>query len=135
MSDFAKNIKNDTNVIDLGTGTGILGFLLIAKTKVNKVTGIEIQSEIADMANRSIKLNKLEDKFEILNCNINELDKIVKKGKIAKIHLKNTDDSIHTVESYLTGGEVLGFGLEKELGQDIITNENVDTIAFVSRRS
>ncbi len=78
LSDFAKNIKNNSNVIDLGTGTGILGFLLIAKTKVNSVTGVEIQSEIADMANRSIAMNKLENKFEIINCNINELDKRLK---------------------------------------------------------
>jgi len=78
----------------------------------------------------------LREKESIVECNnINELNEIVKNGKIAKIHLKNTDESVHTVESYLTGGEVLGFGLEKEFGQDIITLEKVDTIAFVSRRS
>ena len=67
--------------------------------------------------------------------NINKLAEIVKDGKIAKVYLKNTDESVHTVESYLTGGEVLGFGLEKENGSDIITQENVNTIAFISRRS
>ena len=51
------------------------------------------------------------------------------------MHLKNTDESVHIVESHLTGGEVLGFGLNKENGYDIVTQENVDTIAFVSRRS
>ncbi|MBR2703865.1 MAG: tRNA1(Val) (adenine(37)-N6)-methyltransferase [Clostridia bacterium] len=78
LSDFAKGLKNNSNVIDLGTGTGILGFLLIAKTKVNKITGVEIQQEIADMANRSIIMNKLEDKFEIINCNIKELESKLK---------------------------------------------------------
>lgn len=78
LSDFAKNIKEGSNVIDLGTGTGILGFLLIAKTKVNKVIGVEIQKEIADMASRSIAINNLEEKFEIVNCNIKEIDKILK---------------------------------------------------------
>ncbi len=78
LSDFAKNIKYNSNVLDLGTGTGILGFLLIAKTKVNKVIGIEIQSDIADMANRSIVMNGLEDRFEIINCNINDLEEKLK---------------------------------------------------------
>lgn len=78
LSDFAKNIRNNSNVMDMGTGTGVLGFLLIAKTKINKVTGIEIQPEIADMARRSIQLNNLEEKFEIINCDINELEKNVK---------------------------------------------------------
>ena len=78
LSDFAKNIKKNSNVLDLGTGTGILGFLLIAKSNVNKVTGIEIQPEIVDMANRSIVMNKLEDKFEVVNCDIKDLDKRLK---------------------------------------------------------
>ena len=78
LSDFAKNIKNGCNVLDLGTGTGILGFLLIAKTKLKKVIGVEIQNEIADMALRSIKMNNLEDKFEIINSNIKDLDKKLK---------------------------------------------------------
>ena len=78
----------------------------------------------------------LKEKDSIVQCdNLSDLNEIVKSGKVAKIHLNNTDESVHKVESYLTGGEVLGFGLEKEQGQDIITLEKVDTTAFVSRRS
>ena len=57
LTDFAKNIKQNLNIIDLGTGTGIIPILLYGKTKNNKFVGIEIQEEVADMANRSIKLN------------------------------------------------------------------------------
>ncbi|MBQ3407832.1 MAG: tRNA1(Val) (adenine(37)-N6)-methyltransferase [Clostridia bacterium] len=78
LSDFAKNIKNNSKVIDLGTGTGILGFLLLAKTKISKIIGIEIQKEIAEMAQRSIRMNKLEEKFEVLNYNIKDIDKVLK---------------------------------------------------------
>ncbi len=78
LSDFARNVKINSNVLDLGTGTGILGFLLIAKTNVKKVIGIEVQPEIADMANRSVQLNNLEHKFEIINCNIKDINKILK---------------------------------------------------------
>lgn len=79
LSDFAKNIKKNSNVIDMGTGTGILGFLLIAKTRINEVIGIEIQPEIADMAQRSIAMNCLDNKFKILNCNIKEIDNKLKE--------------------------------------------------------
>lgn len=78
LSDFAKNIKNNSNVLDLGTGTGIIGILLTQKTKLKKIYGIEVQEEIADMAKRSVILNKLEDKMEIINSNIKDLEKHLK---------------------------------------------------------
>jgi len=73
LSEFAKDIKNNSKVIDLGTGTGIIGFLLLAKTNIKEVVGIEVQAEVADMANRSIRLNKMENKFKIINCNIKDI--------------------------------------------------------------
>ena len=80
LSDFAKNIKNNSNVIDLGTGTGILGILLSAKTKLKHITGIEIQKEVYEIAKRNIKLNNLENKFNIINEDINNLKKILKNN-------------------------------------------------------
>lgn len=76
LSDFAKNIKKDANVIDLGTGTGIIATLLCGKTSLRQVVGVEIQKEVYDMAKRSIKLNSLEDKFDIINEDILNLNKI-----------------------------------------------------------
>lgn len=75
LSDFAKGIRNGSNVLDLGTGTGILGILLCGKTKLNRITGVEIQQEVYDMAKRSIKLNNLEDRFMVINEDIKDLDK------------------------------------------------------------
>ena len=79
LSDFAKNIKRNAKVLDLGTGTGIIPILLCGKTELKKVIGVEIQEEVAKMAKKSILLNGLEGRFEILNCNIKELNKIYKK--------------------------------------------------------
>ena len=76
LSDFAKNIKKDSMVLDLGTGTGIIPILLCGKTKLKKVTRIELQEEVAKMAKKSIKLNNLEDKFNVINENILNLNKI-----------------------------------------------------------
>lgn len=73
LSDFAKDIRNNSRVLDLGTGTGILGLLLCGKTKLSKIYGIDIQEDVCDMASRSIKLNNLEDRFEIINKNIKDL--------------------------------------------------------------
>lgn len=72
LSDFAKNIKNGAKVVDIGTGTGIIAILLCAKTGLSKIYGIEVQDEVAKMAKRSVKLNNLEDKMDVLNINIKE---------------------------------------------------------------
>ncbi len=80
LSDFAKNIKKDSQVIDLGTGTGIINILLSEKTNASKFVGVEIQEEVANMAMRSVKLNNLENKIEIINENILNLENIYKKN-------------------------------------------------------
>ena len=85
LSDFAKDIRNKSKVIDLGTGTGILCILLSAKTNLEKIYGIEIQEDVADMAKRSVKLNNLENKIEIINKNILDLTDIFEKNSIDSI--------------------------------------------------
>lgn len=80
LTDFAKNIKQNSKVIDLGTGTGIIPILLSGKTKNTSFVGVEIQEEVANMAKRSIKLNSLEEKIEILNMNILDLNNKFKRG-------------------------------------------------------
>lgn len=76
LSDFAKNIKKNSLVLDLGTGTGIIPILLCGKTELKKIIGVEIQKEVSDMAKRSSKLNNLEDRFQVLNEDILNLNKI-----------------------------------------------------------
>lgn len=78
LSDFAREIKQGSNVIDLGTGTGILPILLSAKTKDTTITGIEIQETLAEMASRSIKYNLLENRVKIFCEDIKNLKNIYK---------------------------------------------------------
>ena len=85
LSDFAKTIKKNTTVVDIGTGTGIISILLCKKTKLKKIYGIEIQEEVAEMASRSAKLNCLEDKFEVINENIKDIFKKLEPNSIDAI--------------------------------------------------
>ena len=81
ISDFAKEIKKDSYGVDLGTGTGIISILLTAKTELRKIFGLEIQEEVANMAERSVILNKMQDKIEILNINIKDILKSTENSK------------------------------------------------------
>lgn len=75
LSGFAR-VKAGARVLDLGTGTGIIPILLEAKTEAAHLTGLEIQPESADMARRSVALNGLEKKIDIVRGDIKEADKI-----------------------------------------------------------
>ncbi|MBE5835833.1 MAG: tRNA1(Val) (adenine(37)-N6)-methyltransferase [Butyrivibrio sp.] len=59
-------------VLDLGTGTGIIPILMEAKTKAAQLIGLEIQKESAQMARRSVALNDLQDKIQIVDGDIKE---------------------------------------------------------------
>ena len=85
LSDFAKNIRNNSKVLDLGTGTGILCILLAGKTNLKEIYGIEIQPEVADMAKRSVELNFLQDKVKIVNDSILNLENIFEKASVEAI--------------------------------------------------
>ena len=69
-------VKNGEQVLDLGTGTGIIPILLEAKTKGKHFTGLEIQPDSADMAARSVALNGLNDRIDIVTGDIKDASKI-----------------------------------------------------------
>lgn len=71
LSGFAK-IKKNENVLDMGTGTGIIPILLKAKTAGRHFTGLEIQEECAQMAERSVRYNHMEEDVSIVQGDIKE---------------------------------------------------------------
>lgn len=74
LSKFAKCSKNNSVVYDLGAGTGIISILMAAKQpKIKKIYAVEIQKQMAEMASRSIKMNGLEEKIEVINEDLKKL--------------------------------------------------------------
>jgi len=71
LSHFAQ-VPKRSRVMDLGTGTGIIAVLLAAKKEPEKVVGLEIQPEMAEMALRSVVLNSLEDMVSIVQGDIKD---------------------------------------------------------------
>lgn len=65
LSHFAK-VRDKDKVVEFGTGTGVISLLIAGKTKVKSITAFEIQPDVAEMANRSVLLNGLEDRISII---------------------------------------------------------------------
>ena len=125
LSDFAKGLKANSKVIDIGTGTGIISILLSAKSKLSKIYGIEIQKDVADMAKRSVELNGLQDKIEIINENIKD---VLNKNLIEP----NTIDAVVTNPPYMK----LDTGAISEEEKKLISRHEVEcTIEDIARIS
>lgn len=58
-------IKRKDRVADLGTGTGIIPLLAYGKYSPKEIVGVEIQSQVAEMAARSVSMNGLEEVIKI----------------------------------------------------------------------
>ncbi len=80
LADFAsKALKGKENVIDLGTGTGIIPLLMVNKCETAAFTGLEVQKDSADMAARSVAMNDLESRINIVNGDIKDAAKLFGK--------------------------------------------------------
>ena len=63
-------LKKNTNLLDIGTGTGIMPILLRRKEEINLITTVEIETEIAKMFEKTIEINSLESKIKLINIDI-----------------------------------------------------------------
>ena len=151
LSDFAKEVKNGSKVMDIGTGTGIISILLSKKANIKKIYGIEIQQEVANMAERSVKLNNLEDKISIINTNIkdifdkfepNTFDAIVTNPPYMKLNTGAKSDEIkklisrHEVECNLEDIIKISYKLLKSRGEFYMVHrdERIVDILYLMRK-
>lgn len=84
LADFAKNAKS-VSTLDLCTGTGIVPLLLSEKTDTQNICGLEIQTDIAEMAARSVEYNALTERVHITEGDLKNAADIYGKGKFDKI--------------------------------------------------
>ncbi len=83
LSDFAMRAKKQKKAVDLCTGNGVIAILLSAKLpKAKEIIGVEIQEYSAELANRSVELNKLQNKITIINKDILKIKKDIEAGSV-----------------------------------------------------
>lgn len=84
LADFAKNARSSAT-LDLCTGTGIVPILLSEKTDTQQIFGLEIQEDIAEMAQRSVQYNNLNERVYITGGDLKNAPCIYDRGKFDKI--------------------------------------------------
>lgn len=81
LSNFTK-VKKRSKIVEFGTGTGIISILLAGKYKASHIKAFEVQEDVAEMANRSVLLNDLDDRIEIIADNLNNVCEYVKRDSV-----------------------------------------------------
>lgn len=112
LSWFASpKIKRKSKTLEVGTGTGILPLLISKKSPVEHITAYEIQERMAEMAEKSVRLNGLESRIEIVEGDILEsavpsssLDVILSNPPYMKENggFQNPDDSLRIARHEIT---------------------------------
>ncbi|WP_295731983.1 tRNA1(Val) (adenine(37)-N6)-methyltransferase [uncultured Limosilactobacillus sp.] len=79
LADFVRpNKRRKLQTIDICSGNGAIGLFLNRKLG-GRITEVELQPRLADMARRSVQLNHLETRYEIINADVNNIFDFVKK--------------------------------------------------------
>jgi len=64
LANFA-TVRSRDQVCDLGTGTGVIPLILADRTFAKAIYGLEIQEDMADMAQRSVAVNGMNSRIKI----------------------------------------------------------------------
>ena len=73
LANYSNIRLRDNNIIDLGCGNGVIPLILSKRTN-KEIYGVEIQKKSYDLAIESIKYNNLENRINIINSDIADLD-------------------------------------------------------------
>ncbi len=100
---YSKPTSDIKNVIELGSGTGIVAFALAKLYNLN-VTGIEIQHELYKLANEGAFVNNLGDKVKFLHCDVKDVSNYFKSESFDMVvsnfpfHVgKNSPDKVRSM--------------------------------------
>ena len=80
LGDFVKINRKTKKILDIGTGCGIISLILAKKSKA-QITGIELQPEMSELAERNAENNNFQNQIRIVNEDIKNCDRIFKKDE------------------------------------------------------
>ena len=58
---------------ELGAGTGIISLLLASKNRLSHIAAIEVQRDFAELTDRNIRLNSLEEKIKVIDGDVRDI--------------------------------------------------------------
>lgn len=81
LTDFVRASKG-TTLVDLCSGNGIIPVLLSAKTRADRIVGVELLKESFDLATENAKINNLTDRVSFINDDLKNWKEHFSAGEV-----------------------------------------------------
>lgn len=65
---------NPTEILDIGTGNGVLALMMAQKFKNAEITGVEIQKDCTELAQNNFIESQFKDRVRVLNADVNDCE-------------------------------------------------------------
>ncbi|MEW6675447.1 MAG: tRNA1(Val) (adenine(37)-N6)-methyltransferase [Nitrospirota bacterium] len=125
------NLKRVSKIADLGAGSGIVGLLLAEKYPDAEVTLFELQDSLVRLAEKNIALNSLEDRVNVIKCDIREIK--TRHSSLVTCHCFDLIVSNPPFRGLKSG--LISTGEEKAIARHEISLKLPELIAAVSHLS
>jgi tRNA1Val (adenine37-N6)-methyltransferase len=88
-------VQNAINIVDIGTGTGLLSLMIAQVTERSKasITAIEIEAQAAEEANSNFNLSKWSERLVLVNDSIQNFTASISKGDLVGNELNNNNNN------------------------------------------
>ncbi len=95
LAEFA-SVSSNAKVLDLCTGSGIIPLLLTAISSASHITAVEYFKHIAERAGRSVKLNSLEDKIDIICGDVKNISELISRESFEHVTVNPPYKTVNT---------------------------------------
>jgi ribosomal protein L11 methyltransferase len=115
-------------VLDVGTGTGILG-IACAKLGAENVLCVDIDRKAVEIARENVKINQVDDRIEVRDCDVATLTEsfdLIVANLTAKVLIKLRP---HLIRRLLPGGYLVISGIIEQNRPDIESHFPGDSFA------
>lgn len=81
LANFVKTKASDV-AVEIGAGSGVISILVQAKNKLKNITAFEIQKCMADLCQKNIDLNNLQDKITLVRDDVKNFKKHISPASV-----------------------------------------------------
>ncbi|MBW2262737.1 MAG: methyltransferase [Deltaproteobacteria bacterium] len=81
---FSSSIRSET-CVDLGSGCGVVGFILLGRGRVQRVVGVELDPVLASASSEGARENAFDDRYRVIEGDLREAGWRVEVGKVGLV--------------------------------------------------